>query len=201
MSHLLCSLAMVLDAQSVLVGACLPAGVWLLALALRSRPVHADSKPRPQPLKVRCLGWARTGQVECSVHERSETSAGRWLGRRALLKLHAHWELRRLYRESALVSQVAITGSTKGLGLALAESFLELGDDVVRLFLELASLPVVLLKPQRRLCNLPILHPPNTTSADLAGGQQQGRRTDIRGRRATARALSGQVGPHPVSHR
>ncbi len=37
--------------------------------------------------------------------------------------------------------QVAITGSTKGLGLALAESFLELGDDVVRFSLSLATLP------------------------------------------------------------
>ena len=41
----------------------------------------------------------------------------------------------------ALACQVAITGSTKGLGLALAESFLELGDDVVRPALKLTALP------------------------------------------------------------
>ena len=46
-----------------------------------------------------------------------------------MASLHALWDCGRA--EKSCRAQVAITGSTKGLGLALAEGFLELGDDVV----------------------------------------------------------------------
>ncbi len=43
---------MVLDPQSLLLGACIPAGLWIIARVLKSRPVHADRKRRAQPLKA-----------------------------------------------------------------------------------------------------------------------------------------------------
>ena len=116
---------MVLDAQSILLGACLPAGIWIFARALKSRPVPADSRPRPRPLKASCHPAKLGARPELSdsaghrcacMHVKGRMRSGAWGG----------------LQTRCFARQVAITGSTKGLGLALAESFLELGDDVVR---------------------------------------------------------------------